>query len=191
LPHASPFGDRVHTSVGVSSGTSSRPGARKKLRADADCPFGWPEPFVVAASKFAAGATWPPDDVLGLDRFALRHTDLVVKKRLGLRPLAVAADRIGRTAMHWTSLQKGLGSIDRTGRSGLVTEVYPAATLKRWGLLVKGLKGTRARRSRSGFAPPMNVVPLRGFSGRCTPAVLHCGAKGSPMNNVRFGIHDL
>ena len=136
MPHASPFGDRVHTSVGVSSGTSSRPGARKKLRADAeqwpcppwnciacrprtrcgaafsalpdaqlvkvvsgavkvgvDSPFGWPEPFVVAASKFAAGATWPPDDVLGLDRFALRHTDLVVKKRLGLRPLAVAADR--------------------------------------------------------------------------------------------------
>lgn len=107
-----------------------------------DCPFGWPEPFVGAVSDFAAGRGWPPSDgVLGLDRFALRRTDLAVKDRTGLRPLAVTADRIGRTAMHWAFLQRGLGLNDRTGRSGLLAEVYPAATLKRWGLPFKGLKG--------------------------------------------------
>ena len=43
--------------------------------------------------------------------------------------------------MRWAHLQQGLDPIDRTGRSGRLAEVHPAATLRRWRLLAKGLKG--------------------------------------------------
>jgi hypothetical protein len=60
------------------------------------------------------------------------------------RPLSVAADKLGVTAMrcaHLLSTWAAAGSsVDRTGRGTLV-EVYPAGALVRWGLNGGGYKG--------------------------------------------------
>jgi predicted nuclease with RNAse H fold len=113
-----------------------------------DCPFGWPAPFVAAISAHALGQDWPgrghPDPVAFMDMLAFRLTDLRVKaKPLGAHPLAVAADRIGKTAMRCARLLDALGPVDRSGRGGTVAEVYPAASLLAWDLPNDGLKGAK------------------------------------------------
>jgi predicted nuclease with RNAse H fold len=111
-----------------------------------DCPFGWPAPFVAAITAHALGQDWPGrgrlDQAVFMNTLAFRLTDLRVKEKpLGAVPLAVAADKIGRTAMRCALLLDALGSVDRSGRSGVVAEVYPAASLRAWRLPHHGLKG--------------------------------------------------
>jgi predicted nuclease with RNAse H fold len=57
----------------------------------------------------------------------------------------VSADRIGHTAMRCAGLLARLTRqgqpVDRAG-SGTVVEVYPAASLQRWGMPHRGYKGT-------------------------------------------------
>src|SRR5712691_13071857 len=60
-----------------------------------------------------------------------------------LTPLSVSADRIGHVAMRCACLlalfaQQG-HDVDRGG-SGKIVEVYPAASLKAWGLPYRGYK---------------------------------------------------
>jgi predicted nuclease with RNAse H fold len=109
-----------------------------------DCPFGWPLPFVEAIRTHADHGPWPgrgePPGAYAKDS-TLRCTDRAVHRRTGLMPLRVAADRIGLTAMRCALLLDALGTVDRTGRTGNVAEVYPAASLKSWGQPCKGLKG--------------------------------------------------
>jgi len=69
----------------------------------------------------------------------LRATDLVVKREVGLTPLSVAADKIAittfRCALLLDRLDHELGwAVDRSGTSGRVAEVYPAAALRQFGL---------------------------------------------------------
>lgn len=74
---------------------------------------------------------------------AFRTTDAAVRELTGQRliPLSVAADRIGHTAMRCASLLAALASggmqVDRVG-TGLVVEVYPAASLWSWQLPHRG-----------------------------------------------------
>lgn len=79
-------------------------------------------------------------------QLAWRHTDETVRKETGIIPLSVAADRIGHAAMRCAGLLARLGSpgspVSRDG-SGTVTEVYPAASLKQWGLAYRGYKQPR------------------------------------------------
>ena len=73
---------------------------------------------------------------------AFRLTDLRVQEDVpGVTPLAVAADKIGRTAMRCALLLDALGPVDRSGRSGRVAEVYPAASLRTWQLHLLKPKG--------------------------------------------------
>jgi predicted nuclease with RNAse H fold len=109
-------------------------------KAGIDCPLGWPEPFIDFVRAHRDGHVPDPGDVAGLDwrrRLANRETDLVVRDETGLVPLSVAADRIAHPAMRCAALLAALARqgepVDRDG-SGLVVEVYPAASLKRWGL---------------------------------------------------------
>jgi predicted nuclease with RNAse H fold len=107
-----------------------------------DAPFGWPEPFVKAVQAHRAGKPWPGRGK-GLEEFRqtlrLRCTDLVVKHEARQTPLSVSADKIGVTTFRCALLLDRLGheqrrKIDRSGMTGEVVEVYPAAALMQWGL---------------------------------------------------------
>ena len=114
-----------------------------------DCPLGWPVPFIEFISGHQAGHVAIPPGGSGRDwrrTLAYRATDETVHQLIGLQPLSVAADRIGHTAMRCAALLAKLEQlgqpVDRRG-FGAVVEVYPAASLRQWGLPYRGYKGTR------------------------------------------------
>lgn len=109
-------------------------------RTGIDSPLGWPDEFVRAITRHQRAQRWhgaslPPDD----DRRALRLrlTDREAR-RLRLNPLSVSADRIAVAAMRWGRIESELRErgyrIDRSGCSGRVVEVYPAGSLRQWGI---------------------------------------------------------
>lgn len=112
-----------------------------------DIPLGWPDGFVEAVAAHHDGASWPVIDVESpFDREPLRfrRTDIAARQG-GSLPLSVSTDRIGVAAMRGARLQglarrSGL-DVDRSGTSGRIAEVYPAAALRRWGLRSSGYKG--------------------------------------------------
>lgn len=119
-----------------------------------DCPFGWPRPFVAALKDHDARRPWlesAPSTQKDYRRLlAYRTTDREVEARLGRLPLSVSTDRIGKTAMRCAYLLAAIGGVDRSGLTGHVAEVYPAATLHAWGLPDTGLKkakGAELRRT--------------------------------------------
>jgi hypothetical protein len=115
-------------------------------KAGIDVPFGWPSDFVDAISKHRELRPWPTKDRLKL---CLRETDLFVREKTGLRPLSVATDRIGVTAMRGAALLSLVGEpVDRSGR-GTIVEVYPAAALQVWGFDPRGYKGKKGQQKRS------------------------------------------
>src|SRR5262249_25611887 len=69
--------------------------------------------------------------------------DLFVRDQLHLVPLSVSADRIAHVALRCAVLLAKLAAsgrpVDRSG-AGLVVEVYPAASLRGWGLRHRGYK---------------------------------------------------
>lgn len=113
-------------------------------RAGIDCPFGWPDAFVDFVTEHRA-ATLPPRSVDRPHRrdLTLRLTDRIVRDETGLTPLSVSADRIAHPAMRCAGLLARLAEnghpVDRAG-TGKVVEVYPAASLTRWGLDSRGYK---------------------------------------------------
>ncbi|GIE46702.1 hypothetical protein Ani05nite_02360 [Amorphoplanes nipponensis] len=126
--------------------------AGRAAKTGIDCPLGWPDEFVAFVSAHRAGPAPVPADVAAKQwrrRLAWRHTDEVARRMTGLVPLSVSADRIGHTAMRCAALQTRLAragrDVDRSG-AGAVVEVYPAASLKVWGLPWRGYKtaGNRA-----------------------------------------------
>ncbi|MCO6009799.1 DUF429 domain-containing protein [Actinoallomurus purpureus] len=115
-------------------------------KAGIDCPLGWPVPFVEFVAAHRSGHVDVPAGTRGRDwrrNLALRLTDRVVHERTGLTPLSVSADRIGHTAMRCAALLSHLARagrpVDRCG-TGVVVEVYPAASLRSWGLPHRGYK---------------------------------------------------
>ncbi len=120
-------------------------------KAGIDCPLGWPEDFIVFINAHQAGAVpLPPGGTsAGSDwrrPLRLRVTDRVVAQETGVTPLSVSADRIGSVAMRCAILLAELARrgqpVDRAG-TGQVAEVYPAASLKVWGLTHGGYKRPR------------------------------------------------
>ncbi|MFJ6154545.1 DUF429 domain-containing protein [Micromonospora profundi] len=112
-----------------------------------DCPLGWPEPFVEFIIAHHRGYLAAPTDVVGRDwrrTLAWRRTDMVTHELTGRLSLSVAADRIAHTAMRCAALLARLAAngtpVDRSG-GGAIVEVYPAASLKQWGLPYRGYKG--------------------------------------------------
>ena len=116
-------------------------------KAGIDCPLGWPEPFVEFIIAHHRGELAAPTDLIGRDwrrSLAWRRTDVVTHELTGRLSLSVAADRIAHTAMRCAALLARLAEdgqpVDRSG-GGTVVEVYPAASLKQWGLPYRGYKG--------------------------------------------------
>jgi predicted nuclease with RNAse H fold len=114
-----------------------------------DVPFGWPEAFVAAVTRYHGGGAWSYESERGLK---FRATDLDVAARAGKEPLSVSSQLIAIPAMRAARLFTRLAAlglpVDRSG-AGAVVEVYPAAALKLWGLpftKYKGGKGSALRR---------------------------------------------
>ena len=112
-----------------------------------DCPVGWPDAFLPFIAGHLAAAPHPVLDHDGLEGrrlLAYRDTDRFVTARTGLIPLSVSADRLAHPAMRCAVIQAKIardhGPQARDG-SGRLAEVYPAASLKCWGLLARGYKG--------------------------------------------------
>jgi predicted RNase H-like nuclease len=139
-----------------------------------DAPLGWPEKMGEVLSHHAAGAP------VGVEanRLFRRHTDRIIKERLGKQPLDVGADRIARTAVAALEILEALRrqtghplplawAPDYEGPIAAI-EVYPAGTLTRYGLPATGYKkgSDRARRQ----------TILHGLEGRW-----QLGCDGSPL----------
>ena len=113
-----------------------------------DCAFGWPVDFVEFVGRHASGQRLPDSDAGDLAwrrRLAYRETDRVVTERTGARPLSVATDRLGMTALRCAVLLDRLADdgrvVDRSGEHpSAVVEVYPAMALRVWGLTRPGYK---------------------------------------------------
>ncbi len=120
-----------------------------------DCAFGWPVDFVDFVARQASGARLSSDDTGDLAwrrRLAHRETDRVVTERTGARPLSVATDRLGMTALRCAVLLDRLAGdgrvVDRAGEHpSAVVEVYPAMALRVWGLARPGYKLTMDART--------------------------------------------
>lgn len=110
-------------------------------RADAtgiDAPLGWPEAFVRAVGGWTT-TVW--DDAAFQKSLRLRATDIAVQRVTRLTPLSVSTDRIGLPAMRAMALLARQDVRDRSGGDGRFFEVYPAGSLKQWGLACRGYKG--------------------------------------------------
>jgi predicted nuclease with RNAse H fold len=105
-----------------------------------DVPFGWPTRFVMAVAAHAQLLEWPKSSIHQL-RF--RATDHHVRALTGKWPLSVSTDLIGipalRAAAIFSELSRNSAPIDRAG-AGRFVEVYPAASLIRWGFAKTGKK---------------------------------------------------
>ncbi len=112
-----------------------------------DCPVGWPDaflPFLAGHLAFEPHPVLDYDGIEGRRLLAYRDTDRFVTARTGLIPLSVSADRLAHPAMRCAVIQAKIAVVHgpqaRDG-SGRLAEVYPAATLKSWGLPARGYKG--------------------------------------------------
>jgi len=114
-----------------------------------DCPLGWPDAFVGFVAAHRSGRVTLPRDGTGREwrrELTMRRTDLFVRDRLHLVPMSVSADRIAHVALRCAALLAELAAsghqVDRSG-AGPVVEVYPAASLRGWGLRHRGYKQPR------------------------------------------------
>ena len=112
-----------------------------------DCPVGWPDaliPFLTGHQNFDAVPVLKHDGIAGRRLLAYRDTDRYCTAQTGLIPLSVSADRLAHPAMRCAVIQAKIGALHgpqlRDGSERLA-EVYPAASLKIWGLNGRGYKG--------------------------------------------------
>lgn len=100
-----------------------------------DAPFGWPMAFAAAVTTWA-DSVW---NNAVRDKMCFRVTDEHVRASAKKVPLSVSSDKIALPAMRTMALLHRHRVADKSG-DGRFYEVYPAATLKRWGLPHQGYK---------------------------------------------------
>lgn len=112
-----------------------------------DCPVGWPDaliPFLTGHLNNDPAPVLDHDGIAGRRLLAYRDTDRFCTAQTGLIPLSVSADRLAHPAMRCAVIQAKIAALHgpqpRDG-SGRLAEVYPAASLKIWGLKGRGYKG--------------------------------------------------
>ena len=100
-----------------------------------DAPFGWPLAFMDVICTYRDRAEWLD---LAPNEMRFRATDMHVAEMTGQTPLSVAMSDLAWPAMRCARLLCGIhredGLLDRRG-VGRFAEVYPAAALRRWGLI--------------------------------------------------------
>jgi len=125
-------------------------GARVDL-VGVDAPLGWPIDFVQAVRAHEAREPWPGTK----DRRTLTHrrTDDTVRDHGRGNPMSASADLLGHVAMRCALLQRDWarrwGSAANRDGSGRLVEVYPAASLRAWGLPDRGYKSATAEAGRT------------------------------------------
>jgi predicted nuclease with RNAse H fold len=130
-------------------------------RVGIDCPLGWPIDFVSTVVAHSAHAPLPPpaelirrSDHKTLNPLLYRMTDEVIYNKVGSRPpLSVAANLLGVVALRCARLlgevERDGVPLDRSGLTGPIAEVYPAATLRGWQLSgLESYKRPEARAAR-------------------------------------------
>lgn len=114
-----------------------------------DAPFGWPREWAAAVAAHRPGNQFSAEGAPA--ELTVRYTDRWIAANVGIRPLPVGASLNGATAIRCARLIALLQRpIDVGGAvaPGSVSEVYPAAALKRWGqswILYKGRRWREAR----------------------------------------------
>ena len=119
-----------------------------------DCPLGWPDAFVdfVGAHHADAEPSLGPveGDADWRRKLVYRHTDHVVRERIGRWPLSVSTDRLGVTALRGAGLLRRLTEagfpVDRAAE-GRLFEVYPGGSLRLWGFDTSGYRVDATRRA--------------------------------------------
>jgi predicted nuclease with RNAse H fold len=113
-----------------------------------DCALGWPREFLSFLTEYSQASLSGLMFDGGIDwrrRLAHRETDREVQRITGRWPLSVSTDRLGMTAMRCagllSKLQHAGESIDRAGL-GKVVEIYPAASMRIWGLQIAGYRSS-------------------------------------------------
>ncbi|MFO1077994.1 MAG: DUF429 domain-containing protein [Planctomycetota bacterium] len=106
-----------------------------------DAPFGWPTPFVELLAGKSRPRTWTHER---RDELRFRATDHHVRRETQRWPLSVSSDRIGVVAMRCHQLLQRLRLANPAARERTL-EVYPAAVLRRWGLVAVSYKGAERR----------------------------------------------
>ncbi|KSU56471.1 DUF429 domain-containing protein [Microbacterium enclense] len=117
-----------------------------------DCPLGWPDAFVdfirahhvePSLGSVDGGADWRRTLVY-------RHTDRVVRDRIGRWPLSVSTDRLGVTALRGAGLTSRLAEAGfpvHRAAEGRLFEVYPGGSLRLWGFDTTGYRVDATRRA--------------------------------------------
>jgi predicted nuclease with RNAse H fold len=134
-----------------------------------DCALGWPASFVDFVSRYSHPSLEGANFDGGIDwrrDLAYRETDREVHRLTGRWPLSVSTDRLGMTALRCAGLltklhQSGV-EIDRSGL-GRVVEIYPAASMRIWGIENAGYRNTEAIRKQvigqiTNIAPWLNLA---------------------------------
>ena len=109
-----------------------------------DAPLGWPDKFRKAVSDWKS-ESWSPEI---RDELRFRLTDRIVRDRIGRWPLSVSSDLIALPAMRAMALLKRHNGQDKSGGDGRFYEVYPAGSLRIWGIYKSGYKKSMEVRSR-------------------------------------------
>jgi predicted nuclease with RNAse H fold len=130
--------------------------AQDRTKVGIDCPLGWPKLFVETVTAHFAGHRLPDEPALllrpasrqrrkrldppaPLDQLLYRLTDERTRNVTGSRPpLSVSANLLGVVALRCARILNAVEAagivVDRSGQTGVVAEVYPAATLRQWKL---------------------------------------------------------
>lgn len=107
-----------------------------------DAPFGWPTPFLEATRGWIH-RTWTREL---RDSLRFRETDRAVHRMTKRWPLSVSSDLVALPAMRAMSLLARHGARDKSGGDHGFYEVYPAGSLRSWGLYRSGYKREQATR---------------------------------------------
>ncbi len=101
-----------------------------------DAPLGWPDKFKKAVSDWMF-EYWNTEI---RDELRFRETDRIVRDRMGRWPLSVSSDLIALPAMRAMAMLRRHGVQDKSGGDGRFYEVYPAGSLRIWGIYESGYK---------------------------------------------------
>lgn len=155
--------------------------AREASVVGLDVPLGWPDHFVRAVTRHHAGEPWISSNagsIAGRDPLRFRVTDIHLRAA-GHRPLSVSTELIGVVALRAAHLQQRLAdaglAVDRSGATGNVVEVYPAAALRTWGLPSRGYKGASNEAVRAELVAQI---------------VSACGPSGATVSDALLGATD-
>lgn len=158
-------------------------------RIGVDAPFGWPTKYVNAISASSNNGTWPEDGYTD-DFGRFRETELNIKELIGTTPLSSSLGNLSWVTRRCVRLlaRQARDEDVKAARlgEGCFVEVYPAASLKLWGISPAdlaedpgGYKGEKAKAvGRRRNLAEVLVKELESVVNMPTDFVNRCEGKG-------------